>query len=111
MPVQNLVGSVSLAETYSQCTNSQVLLTANASTQLLAVNANRAYAVVVNNSDIPITLAFFKDTTGTAVLNQGIVLGVRGSSYEIGMGNLFVGRLAAIAPTPAAVGIVECVFS
>lgn len=110
MPVQNLAGRISLAEGYSKCANSGVSLLANTSTQVIGANADRAYAVFVNNSDAPITLALFKDT-GAAQVGQGIVLVTRGSSYEIGLTNLFVGRVVAIADRAASLSIVECTFS
>lgn len=66
-----------------------------ASGTVLAANANRQYAYLINNSDTVIYLAFGV----TAVANQGIRLNANGGSYEIGAaahGNLYQGAILAI---------------
>ncbi|KYK27428.1 hypothetical protein AYK26_07015 [Euryarchaeota archaeon SM23-78] len=64
-----------------------------ASTNVLAANANRRFAVFVNDSAAIIYLFF-----GTpAVLNQGIRLNALGGAYEINQTCLYTGQVTAIA--------------
>jgi hypothetical protein len=66
----------------------------NTNTAALAANANRAYALFVNDSDEVIYLSL----GGTAAANTGIRINANGGSYELGYaaGNLFVGAVNAI---------------
>ena len=63
-------------------------------TLALAANANRLYALLVNDSD---TTIYFK-LGEAAVLNTGIRLNANGGSYEISkeLGNLYTGIINAI---------------
>lgn len=63
-----------------------------ASTTVLAANANRKFAVFVNDSDTTIYLSL----SGTAVMNEGIRLNASGGSYEINLTNLYLGVITAI---------------
>lgn len=58
----------------------------NTSTQVLAANTNRRYAVFINDSDETIYLAFGED----AAMNEGIRLNAAGGCYELShvLGNL-----------------------
>jgi len=60
----------------------------------LAANANRIYAMFINDSDTPIYLML----GAAAVANQGIRLNAAGGSYEMSAleGNLYVGAVNAI---------------
>ena len=64
------------------------------STAALAANANRLYALLVNDSDTPIYIKL----GATAVANQGIRLNANGGSYELSEkeGNLYTGAINAI---------------
>jgi len=63
-------------------------------TVALASNANRLYALLVNNSD---EVIYFK-LGANAVLNQGIRLNANGGSYEMSklLGNLYTGAINGI---------------
>ena len=66
----------------------------SATNVVLAANANRKYALIINNSDEEIFLAL-----GTAaVAARGILLLSKGSSYEISamQGNLYLGAINGI---------------
>ena len=68
-----------------------------ASTNVLAANANRIFAELVNDSDNVIYLAL-----GTpAVMNRGIRLNANGGEFEIGLTNLYTGAVTAIAGVAA----------
>lgn len=54
------------------------------STLILAANANRRYAAIINDSDTPIYLAI----NAAAALNSGIRLNAGGGAYEINWTNL-----------------------
>ncbi len=62
------------------------------STTVLSANANRNFAVFVNDSDTAIYLSF----SSTAVLNEGIRLNANGGLYEINLMNLYKGPVTAI---------------
>lgn len=64
-------------------------------TILLAANADREYALFINDSDTVIYLAFGVD----AVANSGVRLNISGGSYEMsrGAGNLSQAAVNAIA--------------
>ena len=85
----------------------KITLDANTSKQVLAVNSNRAYALIVVTASEPVTLLLGE---GDAAINKGILLTGRGSSFEIGHFNLFTGRVAAIAANLAEISITECSF-
>lgn len=97
----------SLIPVFNKAVNRKTPLVANTSAQIVTINLDRAYLVVVNNSDNPVTLAF---GDGAAVLNQGIVLTAKGSSFELTHLNLYTGRIAAISDAAAELSIVECSF-
>lgn len=61
---------------------------------ILAANANRLYALIINDSDTTVYLAM-----GTpSVVSQGIRLNANGGGYELGatLGNLYTGAITAI---------------
>ncbi len=60
----------------------------------LAANANRLYALLVNDSDTTI----YVKLGAAAVANQGIRLNANGGSYEMSkkLGNLYTGAINAI---------------
>jgi len=61
---------------------------------VLAVNADRKYALLVNDSDTVIYIAL----NSAAVANQGIRLNASGGSYEMSamLGNLYTGSINGI---------------
>jgi hypothetical protein len=62
------------------------------STEILAANADRKYAAIVNDSDTDIYLGVGE----AAVLNKGIRLNANGGSYEITWMNLYKGAIYGI---------------
>lgn len=62
------------------------------STTVLAANAARKFAVIVNDSNEVVYIAFH----ATAVLNQGIRLNASGGAYEINASNLYTGIITGI---------------
>lgn len=104
---QNSPSPASLIPKSEKAINRKVTLVPNISTQILAANANRHYAEIINLSDKPITL-YFGD--GTALINEGLVMMSKGSTYAITQINLFTGRIAAISSTTSDLAFVECSF-
>ena len=78
---------------FSSATNTKVSV-GTTSTSVLAANEKRKYAIFVNDSNETIYLSL----SGTAVMNEGIMLGV-GDKYEIGPNNLYTGAVSAICAT------------
>ena len=78
---------------YTTPTHTVVAVT-TASGIALAANANRLYALLINDSD---TVIYIK-LGATAVANQGIRLSAGGGSYEMSkkLGNLYTGVINAI---------------
>ena len=85
---------------YTTPTHTQPSITA-ATTEALAANANRLYALLVNDS---VETLYIK-LGAAAVLNQGIRLNANGGSYEMSkkFGNLYTGAINAIGTSGAAV--------
>lgn len=82
----------SLAEhKYTTPANTGVNVTAT-STQILAANADRLYAAIVNASDTDIWISL----GAAAVLDQGIPLNAHGGNYEITWENLYKGVIYGI---------------
>lgn len=75
-----------------------------ATTAALAANANRKYALIINDSDTVIYLKI----GAAAVLNEGIRLNAQGGSYEmsVGYGNLDTRAINAISSVAAKVLLV-----
>lgn len=67
----------------------------NASTLALAANANRRYALFVNDSDS----IMYINLGNAAATNEGIRLNANGGSFEMGLefGNLQIGAVYAIS--------------
>lgn len=65
------------------------------STEAIAANSNRKYALLVNDSDTDMYLALGK----AAVVGEGIRLNKKGGWYEITAINLFTGAVNAICAT------------
>ncbi len=78
---------------YDTATHSVGTVTA-ASSEVLAANTDRRYALFINDSDTVIYLMLGAD----AVANQGIRLNANGGSYEISakLGSLYLGAVNAI---------------
>ena len=91
-----LTGIVLSAEKYTTPTYTQPLIGAT-TTEALASNANRLYALLENDSNETIYLKL----GAAAVLNQGIRLNANGGSYEMSklLGNLYTGAINAICAT------------
>ncbi|MEH2367277.1 hypothetical protein [Nostoc sp.] len=99
--------SNSYAIPFDKCTNDEKSLNPNG-TLLLEANANRSYAVFVNNSNIDITLILAE--SAKAVNNKGIIIKPRGGSYEINQNNLYTGKISAIAASTCKLSFVECSY-
>jgi len=71
------------------------------STEVLPINADRTYAVLINYGSVDITLGLEAE----AVLNKGIILPANGGFYEMSgqYGNNVRGIISAIADTTATV--------
>jgi len=86
-----------LAETgaVKAVTHAAVAVAENVSTDVLAADAARCYALLINDSDADIYLAIDGDA---AALNAGIVLKADGGFYEMSgaFGNLTTAKLTAI---------------
>ena len=78
---------------YTTATHTTLNVTTNTQAAL-AANANRLYALLVNDSDTTIYIKI----AAAAVANQGIRLNANGGSYEISkkLGNLNTGAINAI---------------
>lgn len=78
---------------YGNATHSIGTVTTTSGT-VLAANANRKYALLINDSDVIVYLAF----GGAAVASQGVRLNPGGGSYEMRLGNgeVYTGRIEAI---------------
>ena len=81
---------------YTTPTHTAVIVT-TASGIALAANANRLYALLINDSDETIYLKL----GATAVVNEGIRLNANGGNYEMSkkLGNLYTGVINAICAT------------
>ena len=81
------------ASAYTTPTHTAVNVTV-ASGAVLAANANRLYALLVNDSDAVIYIKL----GAAAVANQGIRLNASGGSYEMSamLGNLYTGAINGI---------------
>ena len=64
----------------------------SSTTQILASNSNRIYAIIVNDSDETIYLAL----SDSAEMNKGIRLGANGGTFEINNNKHFTGAINAI---------------
>ena len=64
----------------------------SASTEILAANSNRKYAVIINDSDSAIYLAL----AAPAVAGQGIRLNASGGAYEVNWTNMYKGAINGI---------------
>lgn len=89
----SLVDSRDVDGDYTTATYTTLSVTTT-SQAALAANANRLYALFVNDSDVVIYLK----NGATAVANQGIRLNASGGSYEMSKkaGNLYRGAVNAI---------------
>lgn len=83
---------------YANASHAAVIV-GTGSAQALAANANRVYALFVNDSDSVIYLAF---GTGAA-LNFGVRLNPNGGSYEMSrrLGNVYAGVVNAVTSAAA----------
>jgi len=76
---------------FDTVTNTAVSV-ADSSTTILSANANRKYALIVNDSDTTIYLAL----GAAAAVNSGIRLNANGGAYEINWTNLYKGAIYGI---------------
>ena len=91
--LRGLVKLLAARGAYASPTHTAPVVTTDSGT-VLAANASRKYALLINDSDAVIYLAL-----GTAAaLNQGIRLNANGGSYEMSAagGNLYTGAVYAI---------------
>jgi len=82
-----------LGRSFATSTVSDAIAIGAASTEILAANANRVYALVVNDSNETIYLALGV----AAVLHKGIRINANGGSYEIDSANFFIGAINGIS--------------
>jgi len=90
---------------FTSVTNTAVGV-ADSSTTILSANANRKYALIVNDSDTVIYLAL----GAAAAVNSGIRLNAGGGAYEINWTNLYKGAIYgihAVAGVTKTVTVVE----
>jgi len=87
------LGKLSVNGAYTAPTHSAATVTSTTG-QALAANANRKYALLVNDSDT----AIYIKLGAAAVANEGIRLNANGGSYEMSdlHGNLYTGAINAI---------------
>lgn len=78
---------------FKTATNTKVSV-GSSSTSVLSAGS-RSYALFVNDSDEDMYLSL----SGTAVLNEGILLKTGGGAYQIDVNNLYIGAVAAISTT------------
>ena len=78
---------------FDKTTTNDSVTIGTSTTEILAANANRLYALVVNNSSSSVYLALGVN----AVLNKGIRINANGGSYEIKTDNLFIGAINGIS--------------
>jgi len=78
---------------FDKATTSDSVTIGTVSTEILALNTNRLYALIVNNSTSSVYLALGVP----AVLNKGIRINANGGSYEIKTDNLFNGAINGIS--------------
>lgn len=90
--VAGAAGAITAAA-FGTVTNSYISLTANATTSLLAANANRKYAYISNNSGGLITIQF-GSATGLTTTARGLVI-PNGNFYELKGDNLYTGAVFA----------------
>lgn len=91
---------------FDKCAGGEIPLIANVPTLLLAANSSRAYAAIINNSPVEVTVILADKSK--AVVNKGIILKPRGGSFEINSANLYVGNISAIAADTSKLSFVEC---
>lgn len=85
-------GSTSSANVITTATHTSVNVSAS-SFSVLPANANRKYALIINNSTVDVTICL----GAVATLNVGIILKANGGAYEINNSNLYTGAISAIA--------------
>jgi len=76
---------------FTSVTNTAISV-GDTSTTILAANANRKYALIVNDSDTVIYLAL----GAAAIVNNGIRLNANGGAYVINWTNLYKGAINGI---------------
>lgn len=107
----NNIGSINLQNnTFNSANNTTVSLTANTAATVLAANANRKYAIIINNGsgDVTVMLGGTAGTPPTGVtIGNGIILIGKGAHYEIGPHNLYIGLITAISGSAGSLSVVE----
>lgn len=90
----------------SGVTNSSVALNPSVITEVLAVNTGRIYALVCNDDASNVAYLHLVSATTSVAVSEGINLGV-GDCFEIGVDNLYVGRVLGIAAATTTLTIIE----
>lgn len=99
--VQSALGAGNQNTTFSALSDStEVLVSASASTLVLATSSSRSYAIIGNNSGAS-TIFLSLTGGGAASVNKGIALRP-GEKYEIRDVNLYTGAIYAFASSTAA---------
>lgn len=91
-----------MAQQYVKAVELQLTITTTAR-EILPVNPQRQYALIVNNSDTEMRISL----GGTPTTSKGIPLRASGGFYEITSVNLYRGRIAAICSASKTLDLVE----
>lgn len=91
---------------FDKCKSKKITLLPNVITDVFLANSNRTYAILANTSAPNVTVIFV-DPNNT-LSKEGIPLTGKGSSYEIGQMNLYLGKVSAISYNTAELSVVEC---
>lgn len=101
----NVVGDLTVSEGFETISVGPTQISiGTVSTQLLAANANRLYAHIINNTSNEIYIQY----SSAAALNQGLKLQAGGTLFVSG-GDLWLGAVNAIALMPnQLIDVLEC---
>ena len=90
-------------EKAANSTNGAVALTANTSAVVLAANANRVWATIVNNGATDATISF----SATATLANGVPIKANGGAFNITQVEYWAGVVSAISTGAISLGFIE----
>lgn len=91
---------------FDKCKSKKITLSPNVIADIFPANSNRVYAILANTSAPNVSLLFVDPSN--ALSKDGIPLIGKGSSYEIGQMNLYLGKVSAISSNTAELSVVEC---
>lgn len=90
---------------FSSCTTKTISLVANSPSIILQPNSKRIYALVVNLTDVLVSLICGDSPVR---VEEGLPLWIKGSQFIIRFDELFDGKVTAICHRPAKLTIMEC---